>query len=113
MRANPGETCHRLPRLGKAFVAVGARALTAPQSPRSLPCAMSERPRKPPHLSEPGRAGRETRRLRLAEALRANLRKRKTQARARAAAEAPAGGRDGEPSGEPASGQDGEPGGEA
>ncbi len=98
--------------LGKAFVTVSAHALTAPQSPRSLPCAMSERPRKPPRLSEPGRAGRETRRLRLAEALRDNLRKRKAQARARVAAEAPADGRDGEPNGEPASGQDGEPGGE-
>ncbi len=46
---------------------------------------MNERPRKPPHLSEPGRAERENRRTRLAEALRANLRKRKTQARDRAA----------------------------
>ena len=61
---------------------------------------MSERPRKPPSLSEQGRAERETRRTRLAEALRANLRKRKTQARARAAAAEPAGGRDGEPGGE-------------
>ncbi len=47
---------------------------------------MSECPRQPPRLSEPGRAERESRRARLAEALRANLRKRKTQARARAAA---------------------------
>jgi hypothetical protein len=46
---------------------------------------MSERPQKPPHRSEQGRAERETRRARLAEALRANLRKRKTQARDRAA----------------------------
>ncbi len=62
---------------------------------------MSERSRKPPRLSEQGRAERETRRLRLAEALRANLRKRKTQSRARAAAEEPTGGQDGEPDGEP------------
>ena len=70
---------------------------------------MSEQPRKPPHLSEQGRAARESRRLRLAEALRANLRKRKTQARGRAAAEEPAGGQDGEPGRNPG----GEPGGEA
>ncbi|MCH8001872.1 MAG: hypothetical protein IIA34_09475 [Proteobacteria bacterium] len=62
---------------------------------------MSERTRKPPHLSEQGRAERESRRVRLAEALRANLRKRKTQARGRAAAEEPAGGQGGEPGGEP------------
>ncbi len=46
---------------------------------------MNERPQKPPHLSESGRAERENRRTRLAEALRENLRKRKTQARDRAA----------------------------
>ena len=78
---------------------------------------MNERSRKPPHLSEQGRAERETRRLRLAEALRANLQKRKTQARARAVAEEPAGGRDGEPSGEsggePGGEPDGQPSGEA
>ncbi len=74
---------------------------------------MSERPRKPPRLSEPGRAGRETRRLRLAAALRANLHKRKTLARARAAAEEPAGGQDGEPNGEPNGEPGGGPGGEA
>ena len=61
---------------------------------------MSERPRKPPRLSEKGRAERESRRVRLAEALRENLRKRKTQARGRAAAAVPDGGRDGEPGGE-------------
>ncbi len=81
-------------------MAVGLRALTPPQSPRSLPRAMSERSRKPPQLSEQGRAERETRRLRLAEALRANLAKRKTQSRARAAAEEPAGDQDGESGGE-------------
>ncbi len=70
---------------------------------------MSERPRKPPQLSEQGRAERETRRLRLAEALRANLKKRKTQSRARAAAEEPAGGPGGESGREPSR----EPGGEA
>ncbi len=46
---------------------------------------MSERNRKPPHLSEQGRAERESRRTRLAEALRENLRKRKAQSRDRAA----------------------------
>ena len=80
----------------------GRRALTPPQSPRSLSRAMSERSRKPPRLSEQGRAARETRRLRLAAALRANLAKRKTQSRARAAAEEPAGGQDGEPGSESA-----------
>ena len=62
---------------------------------------MSERPRKPPHLSEQGRAERETRRLRLAEALRANLRKRKAQSRDRAAAAVSDGGPGGESGGEP------------
>ncbi len=69
---------------------------------------MNERPRKPPHLSEPGRAEREIRRLRLAEALRANLRKRKTQARDRAAAVS-----DGGPGGESGREPSGESGGEA
>jgi hypothetical protein len=48
---------------------------------------MSERARKPPRLSEQGRAERESRRARLAEALRDNLKKRKAQSRGRAAAE--------------------------
>ncbi len=87
--------------------------MTPLQSPRSLPRAMSERSRKPPHLAEQGRAERETWRLRLAEALRANLRKRKAQARDRAAAAAPAGGRDGEPGEEPGGEPGGESGGEA
>ena len=65
---------------------------------------MSERPRKPPHLSEQGRAARETRRTRLAEALRENLKTRKAQSRDRAAAVS-----DGGPGGE----SGGEPGGEA
>ncbi len=101
MRANPGETCHRPLGSGKAFVtALPAPALTPPQSPRSVSCAMNERPRKPPHFSEPGRAERENRRTRLAEALRENLRKRKTQARDRAAAAVLDGGPGGEPGGE-------------
>ena len=62
---------------------------------------MSERPRKPPHLSEKGRAERESRRTRLAEALRENLRKRKTQARDRAAVAVSDGGRGGESGGGP------------
>ena len=70
---------------------------------------MSERPRKPPHLSEKGRAERESRRTRLAEALRENLRKRKAQSRDRAAAAVSDGGRGDESGGEPG----GEPGGEA
>ncbi len=46
---------------------------------------MSERPRTPPRLSEKGRAERDTRSVRLAEALRENLKKRKAQSRDRAA----------------------------
>ncbi len=46
---------------------------------------MSERPQKLPHLSEKGRAERDTRRTRRAEALRENLKKRKAQSRDRAA----------------------------
>ncbi len=61
---------------------------------------MSERPRKPPRLSEKGRAERDTRRVRLAEALRENLKKRKAQSRDRAAAAVSDGGRDGETGGE-------------
>ncbi len=61
---------------------------------------MSERPRKPPRLSEKGRAERDTRRTRLAEALRENLKKRKAQSRDRAAAAVSDGGRDGETGGE-------------
>ena len=64
---------------------------------------MSERTRQPPRLSEQGRAQRESRRARLAEALRANLKKRKAQARGRAeAADTATGGRDPESGGEPA-----------
>ena len=70
---------------------------------------MSERPRKPPHLSEKGRAERESRRTRLAEALCENLRKRKAQSRDRATAAVSDGGRDGESGGESGGG----PGGEA
>ncbi len=61
---------------------------------------MSERPRKPPRLSEKGRAERDTRRTRRAEALRENLKKRKAQSRDRAAAAVSDGGRDGETGGE-------------
>ncbi len=61
---------------------------------------MSERPRKPPRLSEKGRGERDTRRVRLAEALRENLKKRKAQSRDRAAAAVSDGGRDGETGGE-------------
>jgi hypothetical protein len=62
---------------------------------------MSERPPKPPRLSDAGRARRESRRARLAEALRANLKKRKAQARDRAEEEDKAtGGRHREPGGE-------------
>ncbi|MEE8501067.1 MAG: hypothetical protein V3S27_10880 [Kiloniellales bacterium] len=62
---------------------------------------MSERTRQPPRLSEQGRAQRESRRARLAEALRANLKKRKAQARGRAeAADTATGGRDPESGGE-------------
>ncbi len=88
-------------KLGKAFVPpLPALALTPPQSPRSVSCAMNERPRKPPHLSEQGRAERETRRVRLAEALRENLKRRKAQSRDRAAAVSD-GGSGGESGGEP------------
>ncbi len=62
---------------------------------------MSERTRQPPRLSEQGRAKRESRRARLAEALRANLKQRKAQARGRAeAADEATGGQDAEPAGE-------------
>ena len=61
---------------------------------------MSEQPRKPPRLSEKGRAERDTRRTRRAEALRENLKKRKAQSRDRAAAAVSDGGRDGETGGE-------------
>ncbi len=61
---------------------------------------MSEKPPKPPRLSEKGRAERDTRRTRLAEALRANLKKRKAQSRGRAAAAVPDRGREGETGGE-------------
>ncbi len=64
---------------------------------------MSERNRKPPHLSEQGRAERESRRTRLAEALRENLKTRKAQSRGRAADEhepGAAGRRDSEADGE-------------
>ncbi len=47
---------------------------------------MTGRPRTPPQRSEAGLAARAEREARLAEELRANLRKRKTQARGRAAA---------------------------
>ena len=46
---------------------------------------MTGRPRTPPQRSEAGQAARAEREARLAEALRDNLRKRKTQARGRAA----------------------------
>ena len=62
---------------------------------------MTERTRQPPRLSEKGRAQRESRRARLAEALRANLKKRKAQARGRAeAADTATGDPDAEPVGE-------------
>jgi hypothetical protein len=59
-------------------------ALTLPQSPRSLRLAMTARSRTPPHRSEAGQAARTAREARLAEALRANLKKRKAQSRGRA-----------------------------
>ncbi len=62
---------------------------------------MSERSRKPPRLSEQGRAERESRRTRLAEALRANLKRRKAQSRGRAAAALSDRGPGGESGGEP------------
>ncbi len=46
--------------------------------------AMTDRPRPPPSRSEAGQAAQAEREARRAEALRANLRKRKTQARGRA-----------------------------
>ncbi len=45
---------------------------------------MTGRPRTPPHSSETGQAARAKREARLAEALRDNLRKRKSQSRDRA-----------------------------
>ncbi len=48
---------------------------------------MTQQPRTPPSRSVVGQAARAKRDARLAEALRANLRKRKTQARDRAAAD--------------------------
>ncbi len=47
---------------------------------------MTGRPRRPPQTSEAGQTARAEREARLAEALRDNLRKRKTQSRDRAAA---------------------------
>ena len=70
---------------------------------------MTQQPRTPPSRSVVGQAARAKRDARLAEALRANLRKRKTQARDRAAAAVSDGGPGGESGREPS----GEPGGEA
>ncbi len=50
-----------------------------------------------PKLSRKGRETRRAREARLAEALRANLQKRKSQARGRAGAEAEQGDQDGSP----------------
>ena len=48
---------------------------------------MTGRPRTPPRLSDKGRGARASREARLAEALRANLRKRKAQVRNRSGAD--------------------------
>ena len=53
---------------------------------------MSSPPTKQPKLSQKGRENRREREARLAEALRANLQKRKAQTRGRAGAEAEQGG---------------------
>jgi hypothetical protein len=58
---------------------------------------MSDPPPKQPKLSEKGRDARRDREARLAEALRANLRKRKAQARGRAGTEEERGGEGGGP----------------
>ncbi len=79
----------------------GVRLDLAAIAAQSSSDAMSERPRKPPHLSEKGRAERESRRTRLAEALRENLKRRKAQSRDRAAAAVSDGGPGGETGGEP------------
>lgn len=63
---------------------------------------MAGRPRTPPHSSETGQAARAKREARLAEALRDNLRKRKTQVRGRAGGRAAA---------DPGAPEDGEAGG--
>jgi len=52
---------------------------------------------KQPKLSRKGRENRREREARLAQALRANLQRRKSQARGRAGAEAEHGGGDGSP----------------